>query len=157
MISDEYAAGFFDGEGSVYVNKRGQAHGGSPSLKVCVSNTHHGILLMHKDRWGGSICERKITKPNHRPQWQWTLSTRQTRPFLDAIQRHVVIKQEVVDLALAYLDLMARPSGERRNYNVPRGSGVRIRPEWAARRDRVVTSIRTVNARGFNARRIHPA
>lgn len=157
MISDAYAAGFFDGEGSVYVNKRGQKHGGSPSLKVCIANTNEEVLIAHIGRWGGTLYQRLVNKPNHRDQWQWTLSTKQSLPFLKAIQPHVIVKKEVVELGIQYLALMSLPAGERRNYNVPTGTGIRIRPEWAAKRDAIITAIRQVNARGFNAMRVHPA
>ena len=166
MLSDAYAAGFFDGEGSVYVARRNTRP--SAVLMVCIGNTHLGVLQEHKDRWGGSIQKRKMVNPNHRQQWQWVLSTRQTRPFLEAIRPYVIIKHEVVELAFKYLELMEMPAGERRDYShtivreAKHGgkrlrSSPRLRPEWVARRDKVITAIRTINARGVNALRIYPA
>jgi predicted HD phosphohydrolase len=161
VISDEYAAGFFDGEGSVYAATR--RSGQSPVLLVCISNTDLNVLEAHRHRWGGSINPRKITKPNHRPQWQWVLSARMAAPYLRAIAPHVITKRRVVELGLQYVELMTLPMSERMDYSNCIRSGSRWRvaprrkPEWAARVRAVHQAIRAANARGFNAKREQPA
>lgn len=164
MITDEYAAGFFDGEGSAYGNLRGKARP-SPTIKASVPNTNKEVVYMFKERWGGSIHH----KIHHQINWQdiyvWTLSSKQTRPFFGAILPHLVIKNEVVEWCVKYLDWMALPAHVRRDYSHtidgidPRTGKKRKyskplnRPEWESRRDEILAKIRALNSRGFNARR----
>lgn len=164
MISDEYAAGFFDGEGSVYAATRRRRGIPSPTLIVCMTNTNYEVLALFRSRWGGSLLQRRITKPRHRPQWQWVIAAKMATPFLRAIAPHVIIKREVVALALQYAALMALPVDDRLDYsrrvntrwNRKQGDYTSIsikRPEYAAKVIELHEQIKRVNARGFNALR----
>jgi hypothetical protein len=158
MISAEYAAGFFDGEGSVYAGIR---KGKNPIVLVCIANTHHGILMRLKHQWGGSVCARKaVVDERHRQQWQWVLAPRNAKAFLNDILPFLVIKAEVAALALEYLNEVSRPYKERRDHSalIYRGgrywAAATCRPEYVDRLRRLHADIRALNARGYNARRL---
>lgn len=160
MINDQYAAGFFDGEGCVTACIRGGAsRRKSPTILVCISNTHRDILQAHQDRWGGSLCERggkhkaKVLTGRWQRQFQWTLSARRAGPFLRAIAPHVVVKRQVVDAALRYIDLQALPYRQRMDYTrlVERGGrkwpSPSVRPEFRAKIMTIHDEIKSLNIR----------
>jgi intein-encoded DNA endonuclease-like protein len=57
MLSAEYIAGFFDGEGCVGISTRGR--GKHPYLRVSVTNTNKEILLLMKAQFGGFLTQEK--------------------------------------------------------------------------------------------------
>ena len=154
MISDEYAAGFFDGEGSVYATvRKGPRRATSPTILVCCTNTNREILEAHQKRWGGSIWRRKM-HGNRKVQYQWVLCTRKAVGFLRAIHPHLVVKRPVVGLAIQYCDLQALPHKERLDYS---GRVYRRGRWWVAPRLKeshkkkiapLFDRIRELNARG---------
>jgi hypothetical protein len=156
-----YAAGFFDGEGSVYSASRGQGSRKSPTILVCIGNTDLDVLRWHQSMWGGSIQERPNTKPRHRVQHQWVLAPRMAAVFLSDIAPYLRIKAEVVSVALRALEMMRRPAADRIDYTGRKWDGVRwwsaprVRPEFMAESDALYAQIRQLNARGFNALRVY--
>jgi len=159
MISAEYAAGFFDGEGSVYAGNRRQRH---PIVMVCISNTHLAVLQEIKNRWGGALNERKgkrYSDPRWRKCWQLSMSPNNGRTFLADIYPFLIVKREVVSIALEYLAEVARPQKERRDYSNLVFRKGRLwtqpiaRPEYLDRIRILHARIRELNAEGYNAMR----
>lgn len=143
MIDNKYAAGFFDGEGSVTACIRGGKHRRpSPTLLVCISNTNKQVLKMHKDKWGGSLVARggkhldQVKSGRWQQQYQWSLSAKMAKRFLVAIAPYVFIKKKVVNAALKYIKLQETPYRGRMDYkNVVRRGGrywvsPRIKPSF---------------------------
>jgi len=165
MISDGYAAGFFDGEGSVYAATRRKAKDAarSPTVIVCIANTNLEVLKAHQERWGGSICERKVTKQKCQRQWQWVICTRNAREFLLAILPHLIIKRRIAELALEYVELQSKPASERLDYsrtverNGRKWVSPLMRPEHRESVLRVFNEMRACNTRTApaNARRAY--
>lgn len=119
IISDEYAAGFFDGEGSVYAANRRSAtvtKRPTPTILVCITNVNHDVLKVMKDKWGGSINSR-AAKPKCQAIHQWVMAARNAYPFLQAIAPHVIVKRDVVAVALQLCEMMRLPAKERMNYH----------------------------------------
>lgn len=165
MISDEYAAGFFDGEGSVYAATRRHLGYRNPTLLVTIANTVVTPLEAFQARWGGSICKRFINDGRRRDQYQWVLAPRMADPFLRAVHPHVIIKKDVVAAGIAYCDLMRMPLSVRMDYSQLRPSktpgkmtraGI-MRPEFAEKIAAIHQEIKRLNVRGapLNARRQH--
>ena len=96
-MSYEYAAGFFDGEGSVGVEKKG----GWPAIRVAVANTDHNILRELKESWGGQIYKGQRQKPQHKQHWRWRIYSRQAAEFLRDVFPYLKIKKERAGIALA--------------------------------------------------------
>lgn len=156
MISDEYAAGFFDGEGCVYVahrlRKKEENFSPTSSINVCIANTVIGPLEEFEKKWGGSIRGRFETDPRRRKQYQWVLATRMALPFLRAIYPHVIIKKMVVAEGIKFCELMELPKEERIEYTgrvFRRGREwvcPRVRPEFREKIDQIRFNIRSLNS-----------
>lgn len=101
----KYIAGFFDGEGSVSI-----AHtpNGSKSgrrqfrLLVGIAQKSRPVLDAIQEKFKGTVHLRKTLHGVHQLQ----LNERQAEAFLKAIRKHVIIKRDVVDLALEYRKLV---------------------------------------------------
>lgn len=168
-----YLAGFFDGEGTVYAATRTGRTGTrdrrpTATIMVCISNTNKAVLDVHHALFGGSLNKRKgknYETGNWREQWQWMLSPRQARPYLKAMYPHLLIKKEVVGIALEYMEIVSRPRSERWDYSGrvqrPGKHGMRwqvspcVKPDILEQLLALHARIRELNARGapFNARR----
>ncbi len=60
MISIQYAAGFFDGEGSISITITRYANGAiSPHLRLAISNMDPEPLRQMRARWKGSLSQSK--------------------------------------------------------------------------------------------------
>ena len=152
-ISNEYAAGFFDGEGSVYAATRRA----SPCLMVCCSQVELSVLEMHKEQWGGSIHARKKHE-RWQLQHQWVLAPKNAIKFLNDIQPFVIVKKDVVAAGLMLGHYMSIPRNERFTYEV-KFNGKRkytsptLKPEIKERVEFWHNEIRRLNCK---AKPVHP-
>lgn len=100
-ISIEYIAGFFDGEGCIYINNK------THRLRVCITNTNYYILKQFKEMFGGSIYKRQLRKlKNNRGYckqiFQWSIEFNNALRFLECIQPYTIVKKEQIELAIKY-------------------------------------------------------
>jgi hypothetical protein len=100
-ITAEYAAGFFDGEGSVGIWIRGgNTRHGKPRKegyhpRASMANTYRPVLEAFQERWGGRIEQVPSTKPQHRDRFYWRLNVRNDlAQFLEDVMPHLQEKQE---------------------------------------------------------------
>lgn len=97
----EYAAGFFDGDGSVYVTvERGVIY----RLGIRISNVNKSSLEWFKSRFGGWIV-KAVDKRERRQGWQWVSSAAGAPHFLNFIKDSVSIKRDQISIAI---DLLKR-------------------------------------------------
>ncbi len=95
-----WAAGIFEGEGSVRITKADGLH--LPGLVVEVVNTDHQLLMWFQARWSGYLGEKHhaSARGQHwRPYWCWQLKARQAAAFLEYIQPYLKtdrVKRKVV-------------------------------------------------------------
>lgn len=109
-----YLAGFFDGEGCMWLAMRRASR---PSLMVAVVNTDRKPLREFKRRWGGSIHPIVDHRPRHKPRivWRWAVSGASARRLVVALRRHLVIKAPQATLWLrAYAEICSRAKGDRK-------------------------------------------
>ncbi len=100
MISNGYAAGFFDGEGSIY-NRRYKGHDKLPAIRI--SQNEREVLDLFADKWGGAV-----KMETHRPVFYWILAKAELqKAFLLAIRSQVVVKKVQVDAAFRALATMS--------------------------------------------------
>lgn len=92
VIDDAYLAGIFDGEGSVYLN--------DGRWRVCVVNNYGRIPERFKERFGGSLRERKPGKPHHKVAWDWTGSGYSAQRMAEALLPFLEIKRERIEKAM---------------------------------------------------------
>lgn len=127
MISVEYAAGFFDGEGMVRL-------GTKFNPRVDVTNTDPAPLLAFRDRWGGSVL-RTTDRLRRKPNYLWALSGwEKVEVFLRDIEPFCLVKYPQVVAVLRLCD-------EERKGPKYATSGRRITPEQRGRRARVADAL----------------
>jgi len=112
-----YAAGFFDGEGSISVlltrTLGEKVLRGTPgkvyhkySLRVQVTNTKRSILDEYQSQWGGSVYVQTKAKKHHRLDCHvWTLNGKNAKPFLEDVKPHLKLKCGQAELALEFIAL----------------------------------------------------
>lgn len=127
MISPEYAAGFFDGEGCVNFavsryRRNGELRGKAISLRVMIGNTDLPILQEFQLTFGGKIHDKVLSSPRAKEAWVWTLTYSEAMPFLRAIQPFVRVKARQIALAIEFSEWRNRPIKER-CYKLPAARG----------------------------------
>ena len=167
ILSPEYCAGLFDGEGTVYAANRQRPSGKrpSPTIMIFISNTNREIIDILQGDWGGSVWTRVHRDGGSQDQHQWALAPKMGYPFLKCIQPFVIIKRDVVAVALQLCELMRLPRAERIDYShtIERGgrkwSSPIVRPEFHSKTMTLHAEIRRLNTRGapFNATRQYDA
>lgn len=103
-----WAAGFFDGEGSVFVeisknkNTRRRVRN---LLTASVTQTSTPCLNLFKQCFGGNITPITKSRRSHMNNsvcFVWRVRSKDAIAFLEAIAPYVVVKKEQVELALQY-------------------------------------------------------
>lgn len=100
-----YAAGLFDGEGTVAINKNSQRLKPTYSLIACIAMTHKPVLEYMTRQFGGKVRPVSVKRYKERgysPQWIWLLSSYKAVRFLELIQPYVKVKKEHVDIGLQF-------------------------------------------------------
>ena len=104
-MDDQYAAGFFDGEGCVLIERQ-SPRDGHPSPKhallVTIGNTHLPILRALRAEYGGRIGLNRKATERHKAYWQWRLGPSLAVTFLNRIRPYLVEKEPQAWLALEY-------------------------------------------------------
>ena len=128
----EYWAGFFDGEGAVWlaVCQRPTLCRPQVSLKAAVCNTHRGVIeaLVHDfPPPAGRVVNSFLGGPkdhvHRRQQYKWEMSGYSAYRFLKSLLPYLVIKRDQALLALEFYELPWRSQREGR------GGGWKIRNE----------------------------
>ena len=100
MISPQYAAGFFDGEGCINVSSCRK----SSYIRILVVNTNLEILERFKETWGGDINKNVKGKEHWKQAYTWKLSHNAAYVFLKEIYPYLVVKQQQADAAFMFFD-----------------------------------------------------
>jgi len=104
--SNEYMAGFFDGEGSVIMTKNYQIY-------IVITQSNLELLKGFQEGWGGRIYARS-SKLSKKPCFVLRFSSKpESMKFLRAVENLVIVKREKVKLALEMLDLL-QETGKRK-------------------------------------------
>ena len=111
-INNEYLAGFFDGEGSIAVNRQGW------KIVISITNTYLPILKEFQKRFGGQIDLVKSLNKNHfksnKKRWHWRIQTKdKMTKFLEVLFPFLVEKQK---RAIIGLKILAKMSSGRGNH-----------------------------------------
>lgn len=96
-----YAAGIFDGEGSIYLSRRYNG-----TLIVKVVNTDRRLCQLFSDRWGGTVYEIESKVSNHKTIYRWSLYGKKAKPFLLDIQPYLIHKADLLVKGLEYISLL---------------------------------------------------
>lgn len=135
-MTNEYIAGFFDGEGSVLVYKRTTSLSPKSSttpyqIRATITNTNEAVIRAIQAKHGGSIYNYPPA-PRRRPAWKWTVLCQDAAKFLTAIAPYLIIKAPEVEIALK---LQARIDQSRLRRHPGRKGQPPLSPEEIAMRD----------------------
>src|SRR5258708_7075513 len=103
MLSLEYLAGFFDGEGSVSITKvrpKSNLPYAGCGIRATVTNTYRPVLQELHERFGGNINVRIRRADHHKQGYEWQAHGSDARNFLSAILPYLNEKYQQVVLAL---------------------------------------------------------
>lgn len=137
-VSKSYAAGFFDGEGCVYLDRSRNANERFYFRpRVVVSNTNREVLEKLQERWGGTITYRGQLRKDGSPRrfadrcrrqsWDsWHLAGRFVYRFLQDIQPYLVVKQEQAALILDYMESVLGTHGRLSEAENLRREGIHL-------------------------------
>lgn len=112
MLSLEYMAGLFDGEGCIRVHTPGVTVDGKinpktnrhfPSYQVLcmLQNTYWPVILALHEQFGGMVTVTQPRSAKHRTIHQWRVQSKIAYAFLRAVRPHLIIKREEAELAIA--------------------------------------------------------
>jgi hypothetical protein len=90
-----YAAGFIDGDGSIFVQA-------PDDILVCATNTHRVAVEPFEASFGGNIGPPRTNpkRPHHAPVYVWVKSIDKYAEFLQRLEPHLLLKQRQAKLAI---------------------------------------------------------
>jgi hypothetical protein len=112
MVGDNelaYAAGLFDGEGSISLTRHRSNRW--PSPQVAVASTDYEVLEWFRAHFGGNIVMKQPRASSHSVSYDWRLTDRRALEFLKLIRPYLVIERKIrrIDLLLNdYLECTPR-------------------------------------------------
>lgn len=75
-----YAAGLFDGEGTVTLSKSSSNRHRVPT--VSIASTSYELIKFLQETFGGAVCKHKPYKAHHSQSWSWRLVYHKAIEFL---------------------------------------------------------------------------
>jgi len=110
-----YAAGFFDGEGCIFVSKNG-------AIDLRITNTAKNVLIRLHSIFGGSITER--SQKVNKIQYAYSFYGEEAIAFLEYIKPYLIDKLPQAESILEYYSLRGtietiRIPGKRGRYANP--------------------------------------
>lgn len=127
-VTAQWAAGFFDGEGTVDIRFR-RTHGGKYErfeLRAQIVQRDPAPLLLVAERYGGSV------QGNGHGCHAWVASSRTAEAFLRDIAPHSICKADQIAVALRFAARLSIPGQQMRNSG-RRGFALLSAEERAAR------------------------
>jgi len=99
-----WAAGFFDGEGWVAVQKRGGNKYLGYYLRIGINHVKKDPLVKIQNIFGGNLRFDENVIGNRKPRWVWTLSTKSAADALISMLPYMRNKNSVAELGLEFIN-----------------------------------------------------
>lgn len=113
MLSTQYIAGFFDGEGCISIYSKKEKKGNIRTcLRASIGNTNRDVLEQIKSIHGGAI---RTLKGVNSPVYLLTFSGKVAVDFVKTILEFTVIKKTQIQVALHYWEFV-HDTTERYSY-----------------------------------------
>lgn len=99
-----YAAGIFDGEGCIGIEKQVRANRRNPhyKLRATVVNTDMWLCEWLRFAFGGTVQERKSHPSHIKDQWAWVIYNSGATDFLKLILPYMNLKRPQAELAIKF-------------------------------------------------------
>jgi hypothetical protein len=105
-LSEEYVAGFFDSDGSVYISK--------DVLFINFSQCVLNVLLLIQKQYGGTLFKRTIKKENQRDQYTLRLVGLDCKKILEDLEKNCILKIEKIKKAITYINYINQKSSSEK-------------------------------------------
>lgn len=110
-----YAAGLFDGEGHICIDKgMGKRYGPYPYLVIGITSACRAVLDWLYDNFGGRIHSKHRKSETKRPCWVWRTSGDSALQFLRSVKEFVITKAQVVELGIKFQETKNQTSTEEK-------------------------------------------
>ena len=96
-LSNSYLAGFFDGDGSVYVGK-------DLILAISFDQDWFPILQKIQKKYGGMYGPARKKNKNSKPTYPIRITGQSCKKILEDLKDHCIVKKEMILVALKYFD-----------------------------------------------------
>ena len=99
-----YAAGIFDGEGCIGIEKVNRPHRKNPEykLRVIVVSTDRWLCEWLRFAFGGTVQERKSHPTHTKDQWSWVAYCSTAAEFLRSVLPYMNLKRPQAELAIKF-------------------------------------------------------
>jgi tyrosyl-tRNA synthetase len=88
--------GFFDGEGSIYFQKR------KPTLFVRIGHTDKDVINQIQDKIGGSVYFDKSENIHRKDAYRWCVASTKTYNFIVKMLPYLVLKKQQAEIAIKF-------------------------------------------------------
>ena len=106
-LSEEYLAGFFDSDGSVYISKDVLFI----SFTQCILN----VLLLIQKQYGGTLFKRIINKEKCRNQYTLRLVGLDCKKILKDLEQNFILKIKKIKKAIIYINYINQKSSSQKS------------------------------------------
>ena len=121
-MDDRYAAGLFDGEGYVRINRWKRPNHKQIRYQIIggIGMTHRPIIEELHKTYGGSINMNRhdLRNPKNRIQFTWHVASHQLASFLRRVYPYLVVKKDEAKIALDFQEHVDTtpysPKGQKR-------------------------------------------
>ena len=110
MLTLEYVAGLFDGEGHLGLSSDKDSY----QVDITITNTSLPVLLELQKHVGGTVVTLKRYRRQHRPVHTWELSARPAEALVRQLLPHFHIKGSEALAWLRFIELRQRLDRERK-------------------------------------------
>ena len=107
VISPEWLAGFFDGEGCISATVAGKRR--RVILRLSLVNTDYAVMRTIAVEYNGQFVVRKASRPGWKTPYHVIWTNTQAKSLLAKIGHLIILKRQQVKLALAFLELRDSP------------------------------------------------
>lgn len=126
----EYLAGFFDGEGSIYLRRRPRRKSPTYDLRMHAYGADLRPLYLLQKKFGGYVYRHRGPTETHQTAYVWEASLMQSPEVLSQLAPHLIVKKAQALLALRFLR-ECYPWGRKRGGVVHRvDAALEARREW---------------------------
>jgi len=139
-----WSAGFFEGEGCVYIHKKKQKTKTYYSLLISISNTRRELIDFFKQKFGGYIYDCTEKRPNRKKCYCFLLYGDRAAEFLELVFPYLKSKKKEATLGI---ELQKLKYSENRWRKGLRGS-LPFSEKDIENREKIYQELKVLNKRG---------
>ncbi len=139
ILNLAYLAGFFDGEGCVYILKANAKHGVAFSLEISFTNADKEPLELARSLFGGKVSRSSDSRPKSKPSYRLRIRSNQALSALTQLLPYLRVKRKRAELGVEFQKQLSNRKGGKRNISIEEC-------------ERYKTSITSMNDKVWNSR-----